>query len=318
MAHFTISDAALGDKLKQASRAYGLDTTKTATAHAAKSVLQALKPHLPPYVVVGGLAFDAKLRETEDADIVAIRHVSNREIQTAFKTIAPRLALQGINIKDLSREPREMPMEYGESVNRWRVQATTGGIRTNFDLDIGCANGPLARTTEPTVSRRIPSLIKGLPDFHGYIQPKSTSAAQKLLAVLMQPASDLRVKHLADLVHTELWPAELNCDVVAKEVARVCAQRGIPMSVCQEDPEALRWIVMARLEANWEKDGAARRTGKTMFQAWTDIGIIWSNVYEELRNNVIREVRRPDYRPRLLEKIIETPRHEVPAYKPRF
>lgn len=318
MAHFTISEAALGDKLKQGSRAYGLDTTKTATRHAAQSVVMALQPHLPPFFAVGGLTFDPTLRETSDADIVSIRRVSNRELQNAFKCIAPRLALQGIDIKALSREPHEMPMEFGDPVNRWRIQATTGGIRTNLDIDIGYANGPLARHTEPAVRRIIPSMIKGLPNFHAHMQPFSTSAAQKLLAVIMQPASDLRVKHLADLVHAELWPAELNCDVVAKEVARVCAQRGIPMSVCQQDPEALRWPILARLEPTWDQDRGAQRTGKTLFQAWTDIHTIWSNVHEELRNQVVREVRRTDYRPSLVNRMIALPTKESLTYKPRF
>jgi hypothetical protein len=318
MAHFTISAEALRDKLKEASRAHGLDTTKTATRHAAQSVLMALRPHLCPYYVTGGLTFDPRLRETADADIVSIRRVSNREMQNAFKTVAPRLALQGIEILSLSREPHEMPLEYGDAVNRWRVQATTGGIRTNFDLDVGYANGPLARHTEPAVRRTVPSLVKGLPNFHAHMQPFSTSAAQKLLAVIMQPASDLRVKHLADLVHAELWPSELNCDVVAKEIARVCAQRGIPMSVCQEDPEALRWPILARLEPTWDQDRSAQRAGKTLFQAWADVGIIWANVHEELRNQVIREVRRPDYRPSLVNRMMAVPTKESLTYKPRF
>nr|WP_234892934.1 nucleotidyl transferase AbiEii/AbiGii toxin family protein [Sinorhizobium meliloti] len=316
MRRFTISAAALGDKLKQSARNHGLDVNKSASRHVAQAVVQELDLRTCPFVVAGGLTIDPRLRETADADLVAIRRISNREIQNAFKTFAPWLRNEGIEIKALSREPREIVVPYSNPVDRWRVTATAGNIRADFDLDVTWANGLYSRPTEPVVYREIPSIMKGVPSFRARMQPQATSAAQKLLAVLMQPRTDLRVKHLADVVNGYLWSDDLDCRTVAAEIARICTYRGIPMSVCEPHPNALRWTEMRRLEANWDADRNARRSGLSLTQAWIDVNGLWANVHEELLRNVVRDVRSSDYSPQLLESIIAEKRTIAPVYKP--
>ncbi|ARQ56902.1 hypothetical protein Kim5_CH00794 [Rhizobium sp. Kim5] len=318
MRHFTISATALGDKLKQSARNHGLDVNKSASRHVAQAVVQELDLRTCPFVVAGGLTIDPRLRETADADLVAIRRISNREIQNAFKTFAPWLRNEGIEIKALSREPREIVVPYSNPIDRWRVTATAGNIRADFDLDVTWANGLYSRPTERVEYREIPSIMKGVPSFRARMQPQATSAAQKLLAVLMQPRTDLRVKHLADVVNGHLWSDDLDCRTVATEIARICTYRGIPMSVCEPHPAALRWTEIRRLEPTWDADRNAQRSGLSLTQAWIDVSGLWHNIHEELLRNVVRDFRRPDYEPTIVDRIITAPKAEVPAYTPKY
>lgn len=296
MKHFAISGAALGSKIKDSARRHNLDTSKFASRHAAQRVLDHLSILVTPFYIAGGLTVDPRLREASDADIVALRKISRREMHTGFKCIHSSLKREGIEVTNLSDQPREITFDYGNPVNRWRVTANAGGIRANFDLDITYANGWGSRPLENVKTHEIPSLMNGVPAFRAPMQPQSTSMAQKMLAVLMQPRSDLRVKHLADVVTPHIWSPRPDPVMVALEIHRIAFDRGIPTNeVRQQYPEILRWSVMERLEANWDKDANAGRTGLTLTQAWTDVNALWSDVHDALVNVVPTDTRRWNY-----------------------
>jgi hypothetical protein len=278
MKHFAIAEAALGSKIKDAARWHNLDTAKFASRHAAQRVLDHLQTLTVPFFVAGGLTVDPRLRETSDGDIVALRPISRREMHTEFNCIHSSLRREGIEITNLSDQPREITFPYGNPVNRWHVIANAGGIRANFDLNVGWANGWGSRPLENVRTREIPSLMNGAPAFRAPMQPQSTSLAQKMLAVMMQPRSDLRVKHLADVINPHIWSPKVDPVMVALEIHRITFDRYIPQNeVCQQYPEALRWSALERLEDNWDKDANAGRTGLTLFQAWADVNALWTD-----------------------------------------
>lgn len=296
MPHFTISAESLGHKIKDAARRHNLDTAKFASRYAAQRVLEKLDLYMTPFFVAGGQTVDPRLRETSDADIIALRRVTNREMHTAFKCLVRDVRHEGVEIVALSDTPREITFPYGNPVDRWQATATAGGIRSNFGLDVGWANGWGSRPLENIKFREIPSLMNGVPAFRAPMQPQSTSVAQKVLAVLMQPRSDLRVKHLADVVSPYIWSPTLDHRMIALEIHRICFDRGIPMTeVCQQYPESLRWSAMERLEKAWDRDVNASRTGLTLFQAWSDVNTLWTDVHSELVNGVPNDKRRYNY-----------------------
>ena len=305
MKNYTAAAIALGDRTKQTARNLGLDVNSLASRHVVERIVSEINLRVPVRVT-GGLMFAQTLRETKDADLLTIRRISNREMQNAFKVLAPYLAHEGIVIHSLSPEPREMHVGLPNVVDRWKFEASCGTIRANSHLDITWCNGPQSTLTLAAAPKWLerPSLIKGAKPFGAYAQPFSTVAAEKLLAVIMQPESDLRCKHLADIVHADLWPFDMDCRMVAHELRRTLSLRGIPMSVAAERPEGLRWPKIARLEADWNKNRNAQRTGLTLDQAWIDVNAIWSDVHAELRNMVIEEVRRPDYKTRYFDRLI--------------
>ncbi|MCR6502519.1 hypothetical protein MUO32_26175 [Shinella sp. CPCC 101442] len=313
MPHFNISAEALGHKIKDAARRHNLDTAKFASRYAAQRVLDKLDLYLTPFFITGGQTVDPRLRETADADIVALRRVSNREMHTAFKCLVRDVKSEGVEIIALSDTPREIAFTFGNPADRWQITAMAGGIRANFGLDVGWSNGWGSRPIEHIKAREIPSLMNGVPAFRAAMQPQSTSVAQKVLAVLMQPSTDFRVKHLADVVSPHIWSPRPDPRMIALEIHRICFDRGIPMSsVCPQYPESLRWSAMERLEKTWDSDANASRTGLTLFQAWADINALWADVHHELERGIADDSRRSKnmrIRPRLSEV-------QVPAKRP--
>lgn len=303
MHHFTISAAALNDKFRQSARNQGHDVAKAASRHVAERVLDAIETFVPPFLVKGGLLWPQAVRPTADADIVCVRRISNREMQRALKLAARDLAREGITLKSVSREPREISLEYGEPVDRWEIVADCGSIRANTHLDVGYANGLDSRPKGVTV-REIPSIIKDGPAFRFHMQPLATAAAERLLAILMQPSSDLHVKYLADVTNGNLWNG-LECSDVAEELARTCRYRGIPMSVLAAEPEALCWTSMSHRSAAWDKHHAAGLTPiKGLGNAWIDVNAIWTDVHTELQPMIRRDCRRLDYTPTLVDRLL--------------
>lgn len=315
MKHFKISATALNDKFKQSAHNRKLDVSTMASRHVAERVLDAIETYVPPFLVKGGLLWPQHVRPTADADIVCIRRISNREMQRAMSMAARDLAREGITILSLSREPKEISFEYGDPVDRWEIKAKVGNIQANTHLDCGYANGFDSRPKGVTI-REIPSIMKDGPSFRFPMQPLATAAAERLLAVIMQPKSDTRVKYLADITNGPLW-GDLDCADVADEIARTCRYRGIPMSVLAENPEGLRWTSMSHRSEEWDKHYAAGLTPiDTLENAWVDVNAIWKDVHAALRAKVAADCRRSDYRPTLVETLYS--RSEGPEWKYRM
>ena len=264
--------------------------------------------------LTGGYLFPQHLRQTADADIKTVRRLSNREMQNAYKTLKLILALEGIELHEFSREPSIIALAYGEPVDRYYIKATCGTIRGNTNLDISSGNAP-GSFPKNVAWRDIPSIIKGGPALRVRCQPLAAAAAEKLLAVLMQPTTDTRVKHFADIANSDLWEG-IDCRQVAEELTRVCKNRGIPMSVCAERSPALAWTAVSAREAEWAKHMAAGKTELTFDQAHEDIVATWSEVHRELRAQVIRDYRNPSIQPTLADRITSRTFQYKYEYKP--
>ena len=249
----------LGDKLKAAARNQSVDVNTAASRHVGERFVHHLQSVLTvPIMLTGGYLFPQHLRQTADADIKTVRRLSNREMQNAYKTLKPILALEGIELHEFSREPSIIAIAYGEPVDRYYIKATCGTIRGNTNIDISSGNTP-GSFPRDVAWRDIPSIMKGGPVLRARCQPLAAAAAEKLLAVLMQPSSDGRVKHFADIANERLWDG-IDCRQVATELTRICGNRGIPMSVCAERSPALAWTAVSAREAEWAKHMAAGKT----------------------------------------------------------
>ncbi|MEW9616948.1 nucleotidyl transferase AbiEii/AbiGii toxin family protein [Shinella sp. S4-D37] len=269
----------VGTKLKKAVKDHNLDIDMAAGRILAEGVLRYWPEGMGPAPILlkGGELFDQRVRETQDADIVTVRHYLSNEFASGIRRITSILEREGIRILTFSAAPKEIDVGYGEPVQRWIIRGTVGGVRANTSLDMTVARGPqaLSRAIEVT---EIPSLIDVLPPLTIAVQPLEAAAAEKLLAVALQSENDFRVRHLADVVNEDLWDG-VDCRDVARELVRVCEHRGIDIDTL---PETIQWPRISRLEASWEKDRLAGKTNLSIFNAWVDAAYLWNEVQDEV------------------------------------
>ncbi|MBD8663050.1 nucleotidyl transferase AbiEii/AbiGii toxin family protein [Rhizobium sp. CFBP 8752] len=316
MRNHSAAAIALGDKTKNTARNLGLEVNLFASRHVAERIATEFPTNIP-YHVKGGLLFPQTLRETADVDFVSIRRISNREMQNAFKILAPFFAREGILIKSLSREPRELDVGLPNPVDRWKVEAFCGTVRANTSIDFTWSNGResvWAHNPPPPRFLERTSLIKGAPALRVHVQSYADAAAERLLAVVMQPASDLRCKNLSDAVNGHLWPDDLDCRAVARSLRRTMLYRGIPASVASEFPETLKWTNLKRLEADWNVSRNAARSGLRFDEAFVDIHALWANVHAELRVEANRDFRRPSVAPGQADSFTMPSQSAAPTY----
>ena len=309
---FTATAAALGDRLKQNCRNQKLDVNKAASRYVAERILA----HWPvgfgpaPIMVKGGLLFPQGMRPTEDADIVAVRHYTETEIRQGMQRIAAVLGNEGIEIKRLKIE--EIDVGHGDPVARIKIEAMCGTIRGNTHIDMTVGRGPFA-FPQNVVRQELPSMIRNQPGLTPYVQPIEAAAAEKWIAVLQQPDTDYRVKHLADLLSFDAM--EIDIARVALEIMRVCRHRNIPLGVCAPSPAALSWSKMEPREQSWDKLRAERGFEMTLPQAWIDINAYWSATHQALTKAVIEDFRRPTCETTLVDRIAARRQHGT-AYRP--
>lgn len=317
--NYSAAAISLGDKTKSTARNHGLDVNTFASGHVAERIGTEFPTNLP-YKVKGGVQFAQNLRQTSDIDIVTIRRISNREMQNAFKVLAPFLEREGIVIHSLSREPQELDVGLPNPVDRWKIEATCGTVRANTSIDLTWENGsdsiwagcgPRARFIER------PSLIKGAPAFRAAVQHPAEAAGERILAVLMQPSTDARCKYLLDVVNGNLWPDDLYCRDVAKAMYRTMRYRSIPTDIVTEHPDVLSWKALSRLEADWNKSANAKRSGLRFDEAFVDFHAIYAGVHGEFKNDIGRHFRRPTPQPTLVERLV-TSKPPAPTYSPKF
>jgi len=315
MRHHSAAAISLGDRLKQTARNHGLDVNTYASRHVADRVTHLLSTALSvPFVVGGGLLFAQNVRETADADLVSVRRVTNAEFHRAMILIRPALAAEGITLHAVSDTPRVIELDGGKETDRWTLTASAGTLRGNTRVDCSSANGPDA-FPQDVAWKEIPSLMKGGAVTRIRCQPLAAAAAEKFLAVILQPGTDYRVKHLADLVNSDLWEG-VDCQSVAREIARTCRHRRIPAGIVVERPPTLTWTAMAPRDRAWQKQIDAGKTDMTFDQAWIDINGLWSDVHAELRLMPASEFHRPPFRPSLVERVMASTRPSAPTYNP--
>lgn len=269
----------VGTKLKKVVKDHNLDIDMAAGRILAEGVLRYWPEGMGPAPIMlkGGQLFGQTVRETQDADIVTIRHYLPHEFANGIRRIAPLLEREGIRILTFSGMPKEIDVGYGEPVHRWIIRGTVGGVRANTNIDMTVARGPQALSRAIEVAE-IPSLIDVLPPLTIAVQPLEAAAAEKLLAVALQSENDFRVRHLADVINEDLWDG-VDCAAVAREMIRVCEHRGIDIDTL---PETIQWPRISRLEASWEKHRAAGKTDLSIFSAWTDVAYLWGEVQDEM------------------------------------
>lgn len=303
---------ALGDRLKSNCRNRGMDVNKAAARYVAERVLAHWHAGMgrAPILAKGGIMFPQHIRPTEDADIVAVRRYTEMELRQGMQRIAAILRNEGIEIKRLKIET--IDGGHGDPVIRLRLEAMCGTIRGNTHIDMTFGRGPFA-FPQDVGRQELPSMIRGQPGLIAYVQSLEAAAADKWLAVLMQPETNYRVKHLADLLSFDTM--EIDLARVACEIMRVCRHRGTALSVCAPSPAALDWSRLMLRADSWEKLRAERGFEMNAFEAWESISDYWSRTHQALTRAIIAEVRGPGHRPTLVERIAAR-RQPAPTYRP--
>lgn len=313
MAKISGIHASIDARLKKAVNAHGLNIDKAAARVLGDAVLSVWHYGMGPAPIVlkGGDLFPQTLRETDDIDILTIRRFTNREIHNGFKVIAPLLEARGITLDFLSEEAQELDVGYGDSVTRYKLRGKVGGVRANTHVDMTLARGPHA-LPPVVVDSALPSFVDGVDPLRIKTVPLVTVAAEKWLAVLTQPATDYRVKHLADLfLLAEV--AHLDLAKVAGEIERVARHRGMPLACCTPTPDALRWPSLSLREQAWNKLPEARRYGRSMFQVFIDINAMWNDLHAQLCAKVGKDFRSAGYEPMHLDHLLADR-----GYRPRL
>ncbi|WP_018858488.1 nucleotidyl transferase AbiEii/AbiGii toxin family protein [Rhizobium sp. 42MFCr.1] len=303
----------LDGKLKKAVKTHGLNVDKAAARVLGDAILSVWAYGMGPAPIVlkGGSLFPQPMRETDDVDILTIRRFSNVEIQNGFKVIAPLLEARGITLDFVSPEAQEIDVGYGDPVTRYKVRGKVGGVRANAVIDMTLARGRHAFPPR-LIDSCLPSFVDGVEPLRIKTVPLVTVAAEKWLAVLTQPATDYRVKHLADLfLLAEVANLDLSC--LAHEIERVARYRSVTLSYCTPAPDALRWPSLALREQAWAKLPDNRRRGRTLFQAFVDINAHWSELHPQLVAKVVRDTRDGEYEQMRIDRVLGDR-----GYKPRL
>ncbi|MBP2235238.1 hypothetical protein J2Z31_001730 [Sinorhizobium kostiense] len=305
----------LDARLKRAVKAHGLNIDKAAARVLGDAILSVWHYGMGPAPIIlkGGDLFPQTLRETDDVDILTVRRYTNLEIQNGFKVIAPLLEARGITLEFLSPQAQEIDVGYGDPVTRYKVRGKAGGVRANSQIDMTLARGPHA-LPPVIVDSNLPSFVEGVDPLRIRTVPLVTMAAEKWLAVLTQPPTDYRVKHLSDLfLLADVAKLDLAC--IAEEITRVARHRGMTLACCKSNPDALRWPSLGLREQSWNKLPEARRYGRTMFQVFIDINARWADLHAQLCAKVGRDFRSAGYEPMHLDRLLAGHGYE-PRLKP--
>lgn len=242
--------ASLDGRLKATVRAHGIEINDLAGRTLAEGILRHWHQGMgqSPIELKGGMLFDQQVRPTSDADVTAIRSYLPHEIHRGLLIIRSLLQHEGMDIEQLSDRAQRIDVGHGDPVERWTIRGSVGGVRALTRLDIAIGRGPdaFSRSVE---MMEIPSLVPRLPALTIACQPVEAACAEKLLAVLVQPPTDMRVKHLADIADHRLWDG-VEAHHVAVELDRVCRHRRIDISAL---PDVLDIADYERLRSNWSK-----------------------------------------------------------------
>ncbi|KQS84843.1 nucleotidyl transferase AbiEii/AbiGii toxin family protein [Rhizobium sp. Leaf383] len=312
---------ALGTSFKQQCINNHLDVQIAAPRFAAERFLAHWQAGMgkAPFMVTGGLMCPQSMRPTKDADIVTVRHYTNLEVQRGFRVIATLLEAEGTAVKSFSREAKMIDTGH-EPVARYKVDAFVGTLRASFDIDMATAVGPDAFPTRVPL-QDLPKIFENnrngrWPVLRARVQPFESSAAEKWLAVIMQPESDIRVKHLADLLCYQAM--ELDVTRVAEEIIRVARHRGIPLAVCAPSPATLRWPKMRHRAEEWKRLCAERGIELTYGYASMDISSYWRETHSALSRILRRGCRRRPPVPDNVDGAVAFPKPAGARYALKF
>lgn len=269
----------LDDRLKYAASVKNLDVHTLAGRVLSEGVLRHWRFGMgeAPIELKGGMLFDQCIRETSDADVTTIRRYMPHEMERGMDVVRDLLRAEGIDLEYVSPGPRLIDVGYGDPVERWVLRGKVGDVRACSRLDIALGRGPDVFSSIAEVSE-IPSVVSGLPSLAIACQPLEAAAAEKLLAVVLQPINDTRVKHLADIADARLWEG-VDYGGVASEVLRVCRHRGINICSLSGYIGYGRYVL---LEESWDRHRGAGKTSLPLFRALTHAGYFWSEVWGQM------------------------------------
>lgn len=268
--------ASLDIRLKNAVKAYGLNINDLAGRTLTEGFLRYWHVGMgqAPIQLKGGELFAQNVRATSDADITTVRRYLPHEFLKGSAIIADLLIREGIELEVLP-EPKLIDVGHGDPVTRWKLRGFVGGVRAISQIDMTYGRGPDA-FSKVNDFREIPSLIAKVRPLRINCQPLPAAAAEKLLAVIDQPDTDMRVKHLADVLDERLWEG-VDCGMIAREVRRVCRHRGIDPTAL---PDTLDVGTYERLRENWTKHYRPGMPPVDFDQAVENANYLWSEVQE--------------------------------------
>ncbi|OLP54842.1 hypothetical protein BJF92_13615 [Rhizobium rhizosphaerae] len=263
-------------RLKNAVKAYDLNINDLAGRTLSEGFLRYWHVGMgeAPIQLKGGELFAQDVRATSDADITTVHRYLPHEFLKGSAIIAGFLRREGIELEVLS-EPKLIDVGHGDPVTRWKLRGLVGGVKATSQIELTYGRGPDAFSAV-NVFREIPSLISKVPSLLINCQPLEAAAAEKLLAVINQPDTDMRVKHVADMLDERLWEG-VDCGLIARELQRVCRHRGIdPTSL----PDTLAVETYERLRENWTKRFRPGMPTVGFDQAISNVDYLWSEVQD--------------------------------------
>lgn len=275
MAKVTGIAASLDGRLKGSVCAHGVEINALAGRTLAEGILRHWHHGMGPSPIElkGGMLFDQHVRPTSDADITAIRSYLPHEIHRGLLIIRSLLQSEGLDIEQLSDRAQRIDVGHGDPVERWTIRGSVVGVRALTRLDIAIGRGPDALSSSIEMME-IPSLVLKLPALTIACQQLEAAHSEKLLAVICQPPTDMRVKHLPDIADERLWNG-VEAHQVAVELDRVCRHRGIDISAL---PDVLDTADYELLRHNWAKFTRPGMTPMSFDEALAAADDIWHDV----------------------------------------
>lgn len=289
--------------IKDTCKSRGLNPERYAARHVVERILDTIPLfHKVRFLVKGGITLPQEIRDTADGDIQFARQLSDDEIHRMLSLVSDHLERhEGIKLTRIPRGPQVIETAPGVSdAWRFRMEAYIGGMRVNPQLDMtfGGSFPERVRLTE------LPSLLKRSPPLLCYAQSLAAQAADKWIAILTRAPDDMRAKEYADVMLLDQLGAK-PVDI-AREIERVAKARQLPMSLFKPAPDALSYESVQSRGDRWNHLRALRKLDDKILDVWVAMIGIWADIHDELVLGVHHDLRRPEYAPRHLDKIVAT------------
>jgi hypothetical protein len=246
-----------------------------------------------PVMLTGGLLVAQRHRQTSDADIRAVRRYSESELVDGLLSLNAVLEPAGMRI--LSARVRKLEVGLKHPVDRLEFQATCGGVRASSRVDIAYGWGPDA-WPRGVDEREFPSLSAKFPTYKALAQPLEAAVAEKWVAALMQPETDLRAKYLIDLAFFYSAYDDLNEAQVAAEMSRVQRHLGIAWNdwkkaVFHGDNAVSYGNIMARAE-DWQRVCKDKGVSIDPLDAMLDLGLAYHRMLPHRKGQLFQHYKR--------------------------
>lgn len=277
MENFRDIERALQHRLKATCTHLGIDVTKAAQRLVLERVVDrdnwsaAFGP--APVMVTGGLLVAQKHRQTCDAEVRAVRRYTEQELVDGLLSLSDRLRPLGINIA--SARVRKVDVGPKDPVDRLQFEATAGTIRANSHIDIAYAWGPDA-WPKGVEEFEFPSLSPKFPTYKALAQPLEAAVAEKWVAAILQPETDMRAKYLVDLAFFYKSYDDLDDARIAAEMARIQRHRGIEWKqVALRRDDAISYERIMALGEDWAKVCKDKGISIDPFDGFLELGLAY-------------------------------------------